>query len=72
MNAGICRGCGAAVLWTKTTGGRAVPLDAKSEKRFVVTANASGQEAVELVPTYLSHFVACPAAALFRRRQAAE
>jgi hypothetical protein len=68
VDRGKCRGCQQDILWTKTIGGKTVPLNAQPEKRFVVVRNERGQDAVELVDTYLSHFASCPAADQFRRR----
>ncbi|MGO9056372.1 MAG: hypothetical protein ACLQU2_03180 [Candidatus Binataceae bacterium] len=65
-----CRGCGADILWAKTLAGKAVPLDAKPEKRFVLTGMS--EDGVKLIDSYLSHFVTCPQAAAFRKESAEE
>lgn len=64
-----CTGCGAEILWSVSEKGNRVPLDAKSEKRFVkLSGPGNGQSiAVKVVDTYVSHFVTCPQAHEFRK-----
>lgn len=69
-----CRGCGAEIFWAETTAGRAVPLDAKPESRFVgsgsktiATSTTPSRDVVKLQDTYLSHFATCPKAGEFRK-----
>jgi hypothetical protein len=60
-----CRGCGAEIIWAITPlNKKAMPLDAKPEKRFILSA---GNDQARLVDTYISHFATCPKAADFRR-----
>lgn len=67
-----CRTCGAPIVWIVTPAGKAHPVDAKPEKRWIVqneitdgpTAGLSGT----LVDTYVSHFATCPQAAEHRRK----
>lgn len=58
----VCKGCGAEVVWAKTTSGKAMPLDAKAERRFILR-----DENAALVETYTSHFATCPKASEFRK-----
>lgn len=79
MNAqSTCRACGAAMVWGKTTKGKAIPLDAAPSKRGNVRLLADGTAEVLGAATaqgcriagevmYLSHFVTCSAAASFRK-----
>lgn len=66
-----CRGCNAEILWAVTQGGKRIPLDAKSEKRFFVKTLARGTDptVVVLGDTYLSHFATCPKAEDFRHAE---
>ena len=62
-----CKTCGEMIVWAKTEKGKAIPLDAMPEKRFVVT-NASGTEpTVKYVETYQVHFIKCPNSEKSRR-----
>lgn len=48
-----------------------MPLDAKSEKRFVVAVEKlieNDAPVARLVDTYVSHFATCPKADKFRRK----
>lgn len=70
-----CSSCGAAILWVKTLpGGKAMPLDAKPEKRVVLVDAIGGldRDGVRgrVVDTYVSHFATCPQAAEHRRPKA--
>lgn len=61
---GTCSSCGAAILWAKTPQGKAMPLDAKPEKR-VVLGRQTGE--AHVLDTYLPHWASCPNAAQHRR-----
>ncbi len=56
---GTCRLCGAAIVWIRTVGGKAMPCDAKV---LSVTTDAGMQ-----VRGRESHFATCPRAAEVRR-----
>lgn len=60
-----CKGCGAPIVWKHTPKGKAIPLDAKPERRLVLRGPLS--ETAELVETYTSHFSTCPKADDFRK-----
>ena len=62
-----CRSCGAPILWVRTTTGKAMPVDAKPEKRIVLDPADTGQPTGRVVDTYVSHFATCPHAAKHRR-----
>lgn len=73
MMGAYCKSCGAAIRWAKTLAGKAMPLDAKSEKRVVITYDPDGpygpgEEHCDVVDTYTSHFATCPNADQQRKR----
>ena len=59
-----CKSCGAEIIWKLTGGGKRIPLDAKSEKRFVIWFNGIAT----LYDTYQTHFVTCPDAKEHRKK----
>ena len=65
---GACRGCGADIVWAVTEKGKRVPLNPKSEKRFIFTSWPQIEPTlVTLMDTYVSHFATCPKAEEFRK-----
>lgn len=65
-----CSSCGAEIVWAKSAAtGKAIPLDAKPEKRFYewVGTIESGSAEVALMDTYQTHFATCPNAAQHRK-----
>lgn len=82
--AGTCRGCGAALVWIPTPGGKSMPCDAeqvlyrarKGAKGKVVTPNGQVLSAdINVQPEqapgvgYVPHWATCPEAEKFRRRE---
>jgi hypothetical protein len=64
-----CKGCNAAIVWSTTEAGKAVPLNTPPEKRYIMIFPHDGsREYVKLVETWMSHFVTCPQAAEFRKK----
>jgi len=73
-----CTGCGANVVWTVTTRGKKMLVDAEpSDKGNLLLSRQVDRKLVAIVARrgdaecearYLSHFVTCPNAAQFRRR----
>lgn len=71
-----CKSCGADITWVKTASGKSMPLDVKSEKRFIFLSagqksayeyqGVSAPDAV-MYDTYTSHFATCPNAAQHRK-----
>lgn len=59
-----CKSCGAEILWIRTSNGKAMPLDAKPEKRIVLDGV---MKIAKLVDTYQLHFATCPYAAKHRK-----
>jgi len=59
-----CKSCGAEVKWVKSEFGKAMILNAKTEKRIIIDADGRGIVA----DTYLSHFATCPNAASHRKK----
>lgn len=83
IRSGTCRGCGAALVWITTPGGKSMPCNAvrvpyrarKGATGRIVTPNGQVLSAdVGVAPEaatgvgYVSHFATCPAAGEFRRR----
>jgi len=66
VNVGVCRSCGASILWALTDAGRHIPLDAEGEARFVLDVSEEPPRAVR-TPTYVAHFATCPDADDWRR-----
>lgn len=62
-----CSGCGAEILWAKTTHDKPIPLDARSEKRFVLVVGEREVTIARAADTYVSHFATCPMADTFRK-----
>lgn len=65
MNKRKCKSCQADVIWAETEFGRRMPLDAKPERRFVL----SDGESARFVDTYQSHFATCPQADSWRGKK---
>lgn len=64
-----CRSCHAEIIWAKTESGKAMPLDAKPEKRFILFPGPDGNEDEAVaVDTYVSHFATCPNANQHRKK----
>jgi hypothetical protein len=74
-----CSSCGAAILWTQTSTGRAMPVDAEpSEKGNIYLQREPGPPIIAIYvsnkvphdfkPLYLSHFATCPDAKKHRRK----
>lgn len=61
-----CKSCGAPIVWALTEAGKKVPLDVKSEKRFILKDKVSVE--VILRNTYVSHFATCPNADKHRKK----
>ena len=85
MKKATCRGCGAPIVWIRTTGGKSMPCDAKpvlyKERKGaagkIVTPNGEVLSCdLDVEPDeatgigYISHFVTCPQAEQFRRKWA--
>lgn len=64
-----CRSCGAPIIWVVTENGRRIPLDADSERRFVIrdSIQAKGPRLALVRPTYQTHFATCPQADQWRK-----
>jgi len=61
-----CKSCGAEIVWGQTDKGKAIPLDAAPEQRFICVAYPSF-DVLRLVPTYQTHFATCPNAKEHRK-----
>lgn len=74
--------CGAPIIWTKTTTGKAMPVDAYPSDdgnvvlervgptvlAFVYSTTAAARVMTPAAPLHKSHFATCPDAASFRRK----
>ena len=82
IRAGACRGCGAALVWIPTPGGKSMPCDAEQmlyrtragAKGKIVTPNGQVLSAdIGVQPEqatgvgYVPHWATCPEAGKFRR-----
>ncbi len=66
----LCGSCKANILWAVTPQDKRIPLDAKPEKRFVITRpedNPGRLGGALMVDAYLTHFATCPNAAAHRK-----
>jgi hypothetical protein len=58
-----CRGCGADIIWGKTSTGKPHPFNARGT--IVLVAGQNGE--LQVHSGYSSHFGTCPKAAEFKR-----
>jgi len=58
-----CKSCGAQIVWAKTASGRAMPLDARPERRVVLDGGVA-----RVVDAYVAHWATCPHAGEHRRQ----
>lgn len=59
-----CKYCGAEIIWCETSAGKLMPLDAKPELRWVLTAKAGhgdGTRQARSAETHTNHFDTCSA-----------
>lgn len=74
----LCRGCGAAIVWTETEAGKSAPIDAapNPDGQVVLSQPDDPREPMRSrvlkkneqapMPRYTNHFSTCPKATLFR------
>lgn len=81
MNIVKCRGCGAPIIWIKTTSGKSMPCDSyplhyrRTEGATSKLVTSDGEVvSCEIVPAdeaegtgYVPHWSTCPEAAAFKR-----
>ena len=70
MSKSTCSSCHAPIIWCVTNTGKRMPLDAKPERRFVLSNGELGSNAAPLASsadTYVSHFATCPQSAEHRK-----
>lgn len=76
----VCKSCRAAIIWTKTAKGKAMPVDhdARPDGNIILVAEEKGGDITALYitkdmelpadrPRFVSHFVTCPFAAAYRK-----
>ena len=83
MNTSTCRGCGAPIIWIRTSGGKSMPCDPEVKTYWqsptglhkivtpngeVVSASLEGDPQTATGIGYTSHFATCPQAGKFRKR----
>ena len=79
----ICRGCGAEIIWIRTTAGKSMPCDPEpvsywastTGKQVIITPNGEARTCRLEGPHndatgigYISHFATCPKANQFKKR----
>lgn len=70
MKTSRCKSCGAEIVWAQTPNGKHMPLDARPEKRAVLTSSSSDGPTVAMIKdTYMPHWSTCPNADSHRRRE---
>lgn len=84
MQQGTCKGCGAAIMWIKTSAGKSMPCDFapvpywanENGKGRVVTPSGLvracdlyGEPGAETGKGYISHFATCSKAGQFRKER---
>lgn len=63
-----CRSCSAPIVWVYTDDRKAMPVDAKPERRLVPTGSTrDGKPRMRVRATYVSHFATCPDADRWRK-----
>ena len=82
MKRGTCRGCGAPIVWIRTTAGRYMPCDASpvrykprsggagkvvTPRGEVLSCELDAPPAEACCVGYVSHFATCPQAGRFHR-----
>jgi hypothetical protein len=77
LDAGVCRGCGAPILWARTVYGRPIPLDPapRADGNIVLSeldgrACYLGRNYAPKGTRYVSHFTTCPHSTTFRKPKA--
>lgn len=81
LQRGLCRSCGAEILWAQTERNKAMPLDAEPSSlgNVVLVKLVDGREVAKYVspttaevyhslPHYHSHFSTCPDAGQWRHK----
>jgi len=80
INPGVCKGCGAKILWIKNRAGKPEPFDAQPTRflRVAGETDADGTpisfleaKAFEVQHGHLNHFVTCPKRDFFRKKESA-
>jgi hypothetical protein len=72
---GVCRSCGAAIIWTRTEADKRMPIDTEPVDRgnLILKRGHGGQYWAIVAaddtgpPRYVSHFATCPDADQHRR-----
>lgn len=70
LDAATCKLCEAPILWAVTVHGRPIPLDAKPERRFVLSHDMPRLMVQRDV--FMPHHATCPKAAEFKKPAAGD
>jgi len=74
-----CKACGSPIIWTQTSTGKAMPVDASPvptgnvllfptiDRKWLAMVVSADEAKATPHERYVSHFATCPAAARFRR-----
>lgn len=62
MDRGVCKGCGAAILWVKNAQGKPVPFDAKVTQFLLATEEGFANG-------HINHFITCDQRDKFRKKE---
>lgn len=83
MARGICRGCGAEIVWIKTEAGKSMPCDPVmvpfwerpkasgkiiTQRGRVISCDLTGERDFVTGFGYISHFSTCPKSRQFKRK----
>ena len=62
-----CKGCGASIIWIKTEMGKDMPVNLKSEKRYVFIKDHIHTDHWKLADSFMPHWATCPKAKDFKK-----
>lgn len=67
-----CRSCGAEIVWAETSGGRYMPLDPEPRQdgnMIIENGRAIAAGPLDQGERFVAHFVSCPDAAAWRKKE---
>ena len=68
-NLGRCKSCSAIIIWAKNVeSGKMVPLNKRLVAAYELLQDGATTSVVNKGPLYISHFITCPGAANFSKR----
>jgi hypothetical protein len=63
MKKQFCKGCGAEIIWAKTSNGKYTPIDAKEKSFYHISSDGTAT----LMKGHESHWYTCPNAKDFKK-----